>query len=455
MENGEIMNIGVDHIRPHPDNPRKRLGDLSELAESMKKNGIMQNLTIIPIEGEPGEYMTIIGHRRHAAAKLAGIIEVPCRIIEGLSQKEQVSTMLEENMQRNDLTIYEQAQGFQMMMDLGETEETIAEKTGFSKTTIRRRLNIAKLDQKTLQAKEKDDSFQLTLTDLYELEKVGDVKTRNKILKEARNSREIIWKAQNAAAEEERTKKIDQIAAMLKQLGVEKAPKGAENEQYSGKWQTVKDIDLDKEVPKRITLKETDKVYYLPYYRSVRLIKKTVNKKKELTPEEAKRKQKDKNMKVIKAKMKEMDANRKEFIQSILSGKIAAVKDENGIRENVWGTLFELGWYSSHSAMRTFFTGKEDYKCIEEEREEANIQVERLSFTHSMLIALHFAMEGVTDIYDWQGYFKPETGVKLQHAYEVLKPYGWTFAKEDDGQLLDGTHELYTTLEGKIQPNVS
>lgn len=44
--------------------------------------------------------------------------------------------MLEENMQRNDLTIYEQAQGFQMMLDLGETAETIAEKTGFSTSTI-------------------------------------------------------------------------------------------------------------------------------------------------------------------------------------------------------------------------------------------------------------------------------------------------------------------------------
>ena len=55
--------------------------------------------------------------------------------------------MLEENIQREDLTVWEQAQGFQMMLDLGETEDTIADKTGFSKTTIKHRLNIAKLDQ--------------------------------------------------------------------------------------------------------------------------------------------------------------------------------------------------------------------------------------------------------------------------------------------------------------------
>lgn len=176
MEVKGIVTIGLEHIHPHPDNPRKDLGDLTELAESIKKNGIMQNLTVIPKEGEPGEYITIIGHRRSAAAKLAGVTEAPCRVVEGMTDKEQMSTMLEENMQRNDLTIWEQAQGFQMMLDLGETEDTIAEKTGFSKKTIRHRLNIAKLDSKTLMEKERQDGYQLSLTDLYELEKIKDVK---------------------------------------------------------------------------------------------------------------------------------------------------------------------------------------------------------------------------------------------------------------------------------------
>ena len=57
MEAKEIVNIGLEHIHPHPDNPRKDLGDLTELAESIKKNGILQNLTVIPKEGEPGEYI--------------------------------------------------------------------------------------------------------------------------------------------------------------------------------------------------------------------------------------------------------------------------------------------------------------------------------------------------------------------------------------------------------------
>lgn len=449
MENNGTVNIGIEHIHPHPENPRKNLGNLEELAESIKKNGVMQNLTVIPIENEPGEYTAIIGHRRHAASQLAGITELPCRIIEGLSQKEQVSTMLEENMQRNDLTIYEQAQGFQMMLDLGETEESIAEKTGFSRTTIRHRLNIAKLDQKELVKKEQDDSFQLSLKDLYALEKVEDIKTRNKILKEAGSSRDIICRAERAVNEAEREKKIKQITKMLKDLGLEPAPKGTENEMYSGKWETIKEIDLDKDVPKKITLKETDKVYFLPHYRSVKIIRKYKKEKKVLTPEEERKKQREKAMREIKARIKEMDANRKEFIEGIISGKIDAVKEERGIIDMAWKALFETGWYLSQSTMRKFFLNQEDWKCTQEERDAADKQIGSLSLAHSMLVALHFTMVGVTDIYDWQGYHRPEIGIKLQHAYGVLKPYGWTFAREDDEQILDGTHDLFTKKDSK------
>ena len=182
----DIVFIKVQQLYPHPDNPRKDVGDVSELAESIKKNGIMQNLTVIPLgaldteaeEQTPAneisllsDFHVLIGHRRLAACKKAGIEEVPCKIVSNISKREQVSIMLEENMQRNDLTIFEQAQGFQMMLDLGETAETIAEKTGFSVSTVYHRLNIAKLNQKELEKKEKDNSFQLSLTAIYELEK--------------------------------------------------------------------------------------------------------------------------------------------------------------------------------------------------------------------------------------------------------------------------------------------
>ena len=95
----------------------------------------------VPVDETYETFTVVIGHRRLAAAKLAGLKEVPC-VIASMDAKEQVRTMLLENMQRSDLTVYEQAQGFQMMLDMGDSVEDIAAKSGFSKTTVRRRVKI-------------------------------------------------------------------------------------------------------------------------------------------------------------------------------------------------------------------------------------------------------------------------------------------------------------------------
>lgn len=177
---GQLMTqLPVDKLFPHPDNPRKDLGDLTELADSIKANGIFQNLTVVPADDTYETFTVIIGHRRLAAAKLAGLSEVPCVITE-MDQKEQVRTMLLENMQRSDLTVYEQAQGFQMMLDLGSTVEEIAEKSGFSKVTVRRRVKMMELDQRVL--KQVSSERQLSLTDFDKLSQIESIKERNKCL---------------------------------------------------------------------------------------------------------------------------------------------------------------------------------------------------------------------------------------------------------------------------------
>lgn len=180
--------LPVSMLYPHPGNPRKDVGDVAELAESIKANGIFQNLTVImdgagvekahPDEDVDG-YTVIIGHRRLAAAKLAGLEVVPCMVVE-MDEREQAATMLLENMQRSDLTVYEQAQGFQMMLDLGETQEGIAKKTGFSKTTIRHRLKLLDLDPEELR---KSQERQATFADYIELEKISDPQLKNEALR--------------------------------------------------------------------------------------------------------------------------------------------------------------------------------------------------------------------------------------------------------------------------------
>lgn len=181
----EIVMLPIDHLNPHPDNPRKDVGDVTELAESIKANGILQNLTVVPYKSPvhnrvmAGMYTVIIGHRRLAAATLAGLETVPC-VIADMTEEEQLSTMLTENMQRTDLTVYEQAKAFQQLsLDLGMSVQEIAEKSGFSETTVRRRTKLADLDEKAFK---KACDRGATLFDFAELDKVEDPEAKQKCL---------------------------------------------------------------------------------------------------------------------------------------------------------------------------------------------------------------------------------------------------------------------------------
>lgn len=170
-----LENIDVNILYPHPNNPRKDLGDLTELTESIKAQGILQNLTVVKIKDS--YYTVIIGHRRLAAAKLAGLSEVPCSIAV-MDMKTQLSTMLLENMQRTDLTPYEQAKGFQTCLDFGVTIDELSAKTGLSKTTVKHRLKILELDPHEVEKVAATSIF-----DFIKLEELEDVKYRNLALK--------------------------------------------------------------------------------------------------------------------------------------------------------------------------------------------------------------------------------------------------------------------------------
>lgn len=183
MENKIVM-ISIERLHQHPKNPRKNIGDVSELTESIKKSGILQNLTVVPwvseLSGasEEGQYTVVIGHRRLAAAKKAGLKELPCAIKE-MTPAEQLATMLAENVQRNDLSPIEQAEGIQMMFDIGETVSDVVQKTGLSESTVRRRTKLLELDRDKLRATEGRGA---TIADYEKLNQIDDIKERNRVL---------------------------------------------------------------------------------------------------------------------------------------------------------------------------------------------------------------------------------------------------------------------------------
>ena len=442
----EIQNISIELVKVHPNNVRKTYNDIEELAESIKAKGILQNLTVVPDPQEPGKYLTVIGNRRLTAARMAGLETVPC-IVSDMDEKEQTSVMLLENIQRSDLTVYEQAQGFQMMLDLGETEDTIAEKTGFSKKTIRHRLNIAKLDSKTLMEKERQDGYQLSLTDLYELEKIKDVKTRDKILKDSTDSRDLARRAINAQKEQKRQENMKLYVAMMKKLGLKKAPKEADNEFYTDKWERMKDYSLDKEPPKTMKFEDNgEPTFYLERYGTLYVIRKKKKEKKELTPAQEAERQNKRNKKQIKAILKEAANTRKAFIEGILSGRIKKVTNE----EKVVAELFEqmISWetFTGHNTLKEFFLGDKCYNAQKEDIEAAEKKMEGLSVLHKLLCMVS-AMVADADLVEWNYTYNTVRGKRVKAFYGILEQYGFQFPNDEEKSVAEGTSDLYVKKE--------
>lgn len=150
--------IRIDHLVIHPKNVRRDVGIVTDLANSITAQGILQPLVVAP-EPKPagwetpsiaGKYIVIAGHRRLAAAKLANLEILPCVIRQDLdTDPKQIEAMLVENTQRTDLTVIEEAQAYQTLLDFPDYNiKKVAKKTGRSEATIRKRLLLNKLDDK-------------------------------------------------------------------------------------------------------------------------------------------------------------------------------------------------------------------------------------------------------------------------------------------------------------------
>ena len=101
--------LPIEKIEPNPEQPRTEIGDLSELTSSIKQNGVLEPLLVKP-NRENGTWMIIAGERRWRASNLAGLREVPCIELD-LDDKSIAEIALIENLQRKDLTIWEEADG--------------------------------------------------------------------------------------------------------------------------------------------------------------------------------------------------------------------------------------------------------------------------------------------------------------------------------------------------------
>ncbi|MEO8381306.1 MAG: ParB/RepB/Spo0J family partition protein [Acidobacteriota bacterium] len=132
--------LPLELIEPNAEQPRTQLGNIEELAASVREKGVLEPILVRNIG--PNRYQIISGERRYRAATLAGLDEIPAIELD-VDDKEQLEIALIENIQRKDLTAFEEAEGLYILQQkFGYTHEKISQVIGKSRTTVTETLLI-------------------------------------------------------------------------------------------------------------------------------------------------------------------------------------------------------------------------------------------------------------------------------------------------------------------------
>lgn len=437
----KLQMIAVDKLHPHPQNPRKVIGDVTELAESIKANGILQNLTVVPNNDnwdDKSDFAVVIGHRRLAAAKQAGLTELPCAVVE-MTEKEQLSTMLTENMQRSDLTVYEEAKGCQLLLDLGDTVAEVAEKTGFSESKIRRRVKLCELDE---EAFKESQIRQPTLQDYDRLNQIKDIDTRNKLLKSigTNNFDNLLYSAvkkQETDAEKEKIEKLCLEHGMIKAQKRDEIPS---NYEYTGFF-ALKDL-IGKDFADG-----RKRYFYFCYGSNIYIYAEAFEKQEKNDAEEEKRKLEEQRWDELVEQAEEID----ERCEALRIGFMLDTNfnDSNKKQELVKFIVAQV----AAGASRNVYRFSEVVENQDTENIDSYINEHWDDNSGRMLMATAYALcqrtyEKLSFIY--VEYSRKTISRKnspdLNKFYALLCKLGYVMSDEEI-QLRDGTHPIYTTGE--------
>lgn len=459
VSGAEIVYIPVEDIFPHPDNPRKDLGDLSELAESIKARGIMQNLTVVPREGNT--YTAVIGHRRLAAAKLAGLSYVPCAVSH-MDMQEQLATMITENVQRADLTAYEQAQAFgQLSMDFGMSAADISKQTGFSESTVRRRLKMAEMSPDALK-KAFDKGKQITMADMERLAEIDDVKERESVL--GFIGTQNFEYHLSCALREQKTAKVKAVwTEIMADMDIPRLPA---DQKYSGKWEKVGTFALAKKPDRdwiyglrddgKLVDGDTVRFIFDTYpdalliYREKRLTKEEMAAEEERADHRREYEVRGEAVKRIRAAFDQVAELRKAFV---------ADYPEASARAHL-GTVarYAVRWLSGDGELEIVMETVLGYIGDWQDDEDMPAILEQVEKRpcHSLLALVYSAMESWAanaypchtwnysgdNKYNMGEYDQDEDYGTLADVYEFLEALGYEMSDEERA-LLDGTSDLY------------
>lgn len=149
-EEAELLTVPISRVEPRSEQPRSYFDEtaLQELADSIARYGLIQPVTVRKLDN--GYYQIVAGERRWRASRLAGLDEIPVRVIEA-DDRRTAELALVENLQREDLNPIEEAKGYQsLMQDYGLTQEETARSVGRSRPAVANALRLLNLSGEVL-----------------------------------------------------------------------------------------------------------------------------------------------------------------------------------------------------------------------------------------------------------------------------------------------------------------
>lgn len=152
---GELLTLPISKVEPRKEQPREYFDEqaLAELANSIAQYGLIQPITVRKLDS--GYYQIIAGERRWRASRLAGLDEVPVRVIEA-DDRLTAELALVENLQREGLNPIEEAKGYRTLIEAhGLTQDEVAKSVGRSRPAVTNALRLLSLSPKVLEMVEK------------------------------------------------------------------------------------------------------------------------------------------------------------------------------------------------------------------------------------------------------------------------------------------------------------
>lgn len=475
-----VQEIEISRLYLHPKNVRKHYDGIEELAESIKEKGILQNLTVVPghfvtdeewekladeyavnpseeikdkmnaANGKDGwsedGYTVVIGNRRLTAARLAGIETAPC-VVSDMTEKEQVSTMLLENMQRKDLTAYEESSGFQMCLDLGMTEDELSQKTGLSKKTIKHRTKMQLLDQDKVEAACADGA---TIFDFIKLEQIKDIKKRNEVL-ESLGTPNFNYRLEAVIREEKKQEAIQKAIAVYEGMATriyETSPDLALLKSwYNDADHIPTEDDLRQDEPTELFYLVQS--YCISLYKKREIMDDEPDEQDKRAIERAERDRRNAAFEELGATFYGM---RKKHLLDSHRTILSPSKIDYYMTAGVLFDNNEVEWRDGESGYYCGGFDDELYRELYGIDDEENVYGEDIlkkidgnPIHHSERIIYCMLERGARiPCKDWNGRYKPD--LIFEYLYSFLQDIGYRMS-EEEMQIIGGTHKLYLTEE--------